>query len=311
MGVNGANLRRLGGRVPIVLFALLVVTGCVSVRTAEAPATPGPSPSPTQAPVLTAAPSPSSAPTPTPGPSPRIYRVRAGDTLTGIAGRVGRTVGQILAANPTLSDPNALEAGDRLVIPARGASERPVDDSVGQVVTDAIDDLVTPEGEPIVSVLYADIASLVAALQGKELVVELDLGNTPRRVDPAVETIAYAVVIDEDDDGAADHRLRHAAAPGGDGRLIPSLETLATGRVRAGDAFPGSVSVIGTTILWRVRTDALGGGSRFRLGATVERTWKPDGKRGGELEVSIDHAPDQVWPAPDARWFELGLPLRP
>ncbi|GEM_PF-1775544 len=311
MGVISAVRQCLGGRLPLVPIAALLVAGCVSVRTAEAPATSVPSPTSLPIPVATAAPSPSASPAPTPGATPRIYRVRPGDTLSGIAGQVGRTVGQILAANPGLTDPNALEAGDRLVIPEKNAPERPVDDSVGQLVTDAIDDLVSPEGEPAIGVLYADIASLVAAREGRELVVELDLGNTPRRVDPDVETLAYSVVIDVDDDGEADHRLRHAADPGGDGRLVPSLEALATGKVRAGDAFPGSVSVIGTTVIWRVRTDALGGGSRYRLGATVERSWRPGGKRDGEIEVTVDHAPDRVWPAPEAGWFELGLPLRP
>jgi LysM repeat protein len=49
-----------------------------------------------------------------PGPSgPTYYRIRAGDTLGGVAGRFDTTVGELLALNPKVT-PNSLTIGQRL-----------------------------------------------------------------------------------------------------------------------------------------------------------------------------------------------------
>jgi LysM repeat protein len=55
--------------------------------------------------------------TPVPSPSPTVYTVKAGDTLSRIAGKYGVTVDQIVKANPQIKDPNKLGLGDQLVIP--------------------------------------------------------------------------------------------------------------------------------------------------------------------------------------------------
>jgi LysM repeat protein len=55
--------------------------------------------------------------TPVPSPSPTVYTVKAGDTLSRIAGKYGLTVEQIVKANPQIKDPNKLALGDQLVIP--------------------------------------------------------------------------------------------------------------------------------------------------------------------------------------------------
>lgn len=49
-------------------------------------------------------------------PSP-FYRVQSGDTLTKIAGRVGCSIGDIMAANPKRWNPNLIYVGERLNIP--------------------------------------------------------------------------------------------------------------------------------------------------------------------------------------------------
>ncbi|TCL57871.1 LysM repeat protein [Hydrogenispora ethanolica] len=60
-------------------------------------------------------------PAPGGGPFPcyggTIYRVRPGDTLYAIARRYGLTPQQLLAANPDLRDPNALQPGQPVCIP--------------------------------------------------------------------------------------------------------------------------------------------------------------------------------------------------
>lgn len=53
-----------------------------------------------------------------PSPTPAgLYIVRQGDTLTAIAEQYGTTVEELMAAN-NLSDPNALQVGQALLIPS-------------------------------------------------------------------------------------------------------------------------------------------------------------------------------------------------
>jgi LysM repeat protein len=60
---------------------------------------------------------PSATPEPTPAADePERYVIQAGDTLTSVAARYGSTVEAIVAANG-LSDPNAVEVGQEIVIP--------------------------------------------------------------------------------------------------------------------------------------------------------------------------------------------------
>ncbi len=71
---------------------------------------PGPNPTP----------SPDPAPDPAPGPSPERYTVRSGDTLGGIADRFDTTVRALMAANPSIRDPDRIYAGQSLRIPGGG-----------------------------------------------------------------------------------------------------------------------------------------------------------------------------------------------
>lgn len=83
-----------------------------------------PPPAPAPAPVVVAAPQPRMAPAarPLPPPPPPIgphyeYVVKPGQTLSYIAKGFDTTVAKILAANPKVK-PNALRAGQKLIIPA-------------------------------------------------------------------------------------------------------------------------------------------------------------------------------------------------
>jgi nucleoid-associated protein YgaU len=83
----------------------------------------GASASPTT-PVRTA--TPSIGPTAVPQPTQLVYVVKEGDTLSGIAGRFGVTLADLIAANSdTLPDPDKLAIGDQLIIPVPLASEIP------------------------------------------------------------------------------------------------------------------------------------------------------------------------------------------
>ena len=98
--------------------------------------TPSPSPSatftlqpPTPTPTDTPSPSPTSTPVPTrtPRPSPTFtsYVVKTGQTLGAIARKFGVTAQAILAANPDITDPGRVNAGQILLIPPPGWAPSP------------------------------------------------------------------------------------------------------------------------------------------------------------------------------------------
>jgi LysM repeat protein len=83
------------------------------------PPSPSASASPTA--VTTASPAPSPRGTPRPTPTPIIHIVQRGEFLIQIATRYGVDVQAIIDANQIL-DPDLVEPGQRLVIPAPGQS---------------------------------------------------------------------------------------------------------------------------------------------------------------------------------------------
>jgi LysM repeat protein len=130
-----------------VVVALAIASAILSAARPKSPqsealytpgATPSPSPSatftpqpPTSTPVATSTPSPSPTSTPvptrTPRPSPTFtsYVVRTGDTLGAIARTFGVTVQAILAANPDITDPTYVKAGQTILIPPPGWAPSP------------------------------------------------------------------------------------------------------------------------------------------------------------------------------------------
>ncbi len=80
-------------------------------------------PAPSASADVSAAPAPTA--TPAPHPTPFTYKVKAGDTLSRIAGKYKVAVADIIAANPAMKDPNRLQIGDVLVIPLPASSVIP------------------------------------------------------------------------------------------------------------------------------------------------------------------------------------------
>jgi LysM domain-containing protein len=125
--------KRMGmpGLSKIVLFAVLLVAAAVAVfflpqlliNRASNPSAGVASPTAPAAASASAA--ASELPTAAPTPTPFTYTVKPKDTLTKIAARFGVTVDQILAANPTITNPNVVSIGDKLVIPTAAPSAAP------------------------------------------------------------------------------------------------------------------------------------------------------------------------------------------
>lgn len=98
----------------IVSLAVLVVL-LVPILLGSRP--PGATASPTQVAGHTGSPSPSPTRSPTPGPTSLTYTVKLGDNLYRIAARFNITYEQLLGANPQITDPNYIRAGDVINIP--------------------------------------------------------------------------------------------------------------------------------------------------------------------------------------------------
>lgn len=105
---------QLGGRTG---GADLTTAPEVSATPEAATAAPTPAPTPTPTPTAEPSPTPSPTPPPTPVPTPVVHVVERGETLSGIAVRYGVTVAAISEANG-ITDPNVIEVGQQLVIPA-------------------------------------------------------------------------------------------------------------------------------------------------------------------------------------------------
>jgi LysM repeat protein len=285
--MGGASLR---AGACLVLLAV-ALAGCVTM--APPPATPVPTPTPLVTPV------------PEPDPTSQSYRIRSGDTLLSIAQRFGLTLGQLMAANPSISDPNRIRVGQVLVIPPPGA---PDTGPRSAKFVDASDDAYDAAGEEVSTPGYADITSSSAELvDARRIRVDLVLVSAPPdRMDPAVEAIRYVAVVDVDSDGQPDYRLLYANDVEDQTGFVGALLDRRSGRVRAGADFPGQVSVQGRRVTFTVRRQALGSPRSFALAVSVERDYRPGGAGDPEQEMSTDLSPDQQWPRPNARWLEVG-----
>ena len=271
----------------------LLLAGCVTVVQPKPSTTPASSQGVSQA------------PTPTPAATAQSYVVVAGDNLHAIAQRFGLTVGQLLAANPDITDPNRIRVGQTLVIPPPDAPDTGPDSAS---ISDAPDDAVDADGQLVSSQAYADIRGVEATLAAnRRLQIDLKLiKGPPPRLDPAVEAVTYTVVIDIDGDGQPDFKLIYGNDIDGQNGFAASLEDRRSGQIHSGSSFPGSVTVKSSTITFLVRRAALGTPRAYALAATVERAYHPGGADDPEVEDSVDNAPDQQWPRPNPRWLEVG-----
>jgi LysM repeat protein len=117
----------------LLLVAQSLISAC-SITIGPPPSTtPGPG-EPTNTPIeqvhfdVTHVPSPTAVPpTSTPGPGAAVpgatgkYTIKPGDTLSGIAQEFGITVEDLVKLN-NITDPNQIQAGQVLTVPAKGAA---------------------------------------------------------------------------------------------------------------------------------------------------------------------------------------------
>lgn len=106
------------GLVALVAAAaiLFVLPGLLSKGGLASP-TATPTGAPTTSPVASATVAATAGP-----PTPLVYTVKAGDTLSAIAGRFGVTVDALKTANPQIKDINKIGIGDRITIPTAAPS---------------------------------------------------------------------------------------------------------------------------------------------------------------------------------------------
>ncbi|MFI5253838.1 MAG: LysM peptidoglycan-binding domain-containing protein [Candidatus Limnocylindrales bacterium] len=98
----------------IIVFVLLLSW----INTPSTTPTGSGSPSPSSSvPGETGLPTASLGPSGQPGPTFQTYTVQPSDTINKIAGKFGLLVADLLAANPQIQDPNAIQVGDVINIP--------------------------------------------------------------------------------------------------------------------------------------------------------------------------------------------------
>ncbi len=102
----------LFGLVIVIAIALLLLPSLLNLGGGTA--SPGGSAGASQR----SAPSVSRAPTAVPAATPIVYTIKHNDTLLKIATAHGITVAQLMAANPTIKNPNIISEGQQITIPA-------------------------------------------------------------------------------------------------------------------------------------------------------------------------------------------------
>ena len=125
---GGGSARRSGGIPRVLVWAGLLALAALALFLIPPfllGGGPGADASPTPTATAEVSAAPSVAPTPVPSPTPFTYKVKTGDTLSGIAAKYKVSVDDILAANPDLKDPNQLQVGQVLVIPLPASSVIP------------------------------------------------------------------------------------------------------------------------------------------------------------------------------------------
>jgi hypothetical protein len=95
--------------VAIAALALFFLPGILNLGGSETPAG-------SARPSASAAPA-SVEPTVPPAPTPSVYTIKKGDTLSKIAAAHGLTIEELMAANPTIKNPNVIALGQQIVIP--------------------------------------------------------------------------------------------------------------------------------------------------------------------------------------------------
>jgi hypothetical protein len=117
---GGAGIPRV---VILALIVLLVGAGLFAAPFLLKGLGGGEQASRTPAPSASIVPTGEPSPTPVPTPAQVVYIVKAGDSLSGIAATYGVTIDDLLAVNPTITNPNRIAIGDRIVIPQPLPSE--------------------------------------------------------------------------------------------------------------------------------------------------------------------------------------------
>lgn len=107
-----------------------------------------------------------------------VYIVQLGDTLAKIAKRYGRSVGDLIVANPQIKNPSIIYVGNEVLIPSQAQLDAALEEQQAEIVNQ-----VAHDGERWIDVDLA--AQTVRAYDGTELVREF-LASTGRSNTPTV-----------------------------------------------------------------------------------------------------------------------------
>ena len=218
----------------------------------------------------------------------------------------GLTVDQLLAANPTITDPDHIEVGASLIIPPPDA---PITVPSADAIDDPTGDLADDADQAVFAPGYVDLTALEARLDSETLFIEILMVADPPPVDPEVEQLDYTVYVDVDADDQADFQLRASntiASLDPEQPYAATITDLAAGTTSSPDDFPG-VFIIGDTIRFEVFRSVFGPTRRYGVSTIAVRRFYPGGVGDPEVEAALDRVPEQAWPRVNAQWLEVGL----
>jgi hypothetical protein len=210
------------------------------------------------------------------------------------------TVSAMPSSNPTLvamsaspEPPTASPSVTPIPSPTETAAVASAPTSAS--ATDPAGDQLDENDEPVDGVDYQDIVAMTAEWRDPRLALSIDVAAAPPKVDPLVEVITFAWLLDTDTDGQPDWLLivenvdepPEENAPG----WSVGLTRMSDGQTLAGREFPGTLLVDGPRVL--LTTDLYARTDRVGIAATTEHTvWE------GPLEATTIHddLPQTQWP---------------
>ena len=120
---NMSRLAVMAGAIAIAAIALFFLPAILGIGSGS-----GPSASTSPSSVAASA---SLLPTDIPAPTPVLYTIKKNDILSRVASAHGVTLAELLAANPTIKNPNKITEGQQIIIPVPGQASDQVGGSGG------------------------------------------------------------------------------------------------------------------------------------------------------------------------------------
>ncbi len=157
---------------------------------------------------------------------------------------------------------------------------------------DALGDTVKPDGTAAAAPREADIDRVSISKEGDNLVFTMNVaGPLPATRPPDTGAAEWGFLLDTNGDGKPDWGI-YGNFPGKD-NWSWGLYNENTQQRTAGQQFPGTFTVQGTTITWKINPASFGNPQSFKWMAYTDDT---DREAAPNMKHAGDRLPDKAWP---------------